>query len=446
VTLRRERSQKLLQRLACVESPDVTFLSERFPIVMKKGRGLVVQDADNNRYLDFTACFGVLAFGHGSALVRQTLRRQSAKLIHGMGDVHPTREKIQLLELLAKAAPFKNAKSTLGLSGSDAVDTALKTAMVATGRTHFLSFAGAYHGLTMGPLALCNRTHFRNGFETWIENKCDTIPFPYAEPAPEFTCAPRAPTEAQWRARGLNSEQEALDSLEKHLRTKKYAAVVFEPLQGRAGERDWPKGFLLKLQELAHEHGTLLIADEIFSGFARTGTFWAHTPHGVVPNIICAGKALGGGLPLSACIADCMDAWGKSTGEARHTSTFLGHPLASAVGSAIIQELHNSLPALAKRCELLNTELQLFVANCKATGIHHKHPFVVRGKGYMRGLWFFASPPGFAATLSEQLLEDGFITLPSGEQGDVLSLTPPLTATTHDFRKILKAIQKRLAS
>jgi 4-aminobutyrate aminotransferase-like enzyme len=440
VKLRRAKSTQLLERLAKVESPDVTFLGDGFPVVMKKARGMVVTDADDNRYLDFTACFGVLAFGHGSAVVREAIRRQSAKLIHGMGDVHPTREKVRLLEALAATAPFPNAKITLGLSGSDAIDTAIKTAMVATGRSRFLSFSGGYHGLTLGPLSLNSRAHFRSGFEPWIAEKCTVLPFPQSAVKKEFLCAKEAPTDAQNNARGLFSPEQTLALLKNELAKNTSAAIVFEPLQGRAGEREWPVGFLKEMQSLAQKHGTLLIADEIFSGLGRTGSLWAHTNDTVVPNIICAGKALGGGLPLSACIADCMDAWGKSTGEARHTSTFLGHPLACAVGYDVLKQIHQSLPDIAQRTLLINTELQMFVQNCLATDIPQKHPFVVRGRGYMRGLWFFKSAPGFAVTLSEQLMAKGFLTLPSGEHGDVLSLTPPLIATPEHFRKILKEI------
>lgn len=444
MTLRRSQSAKLLKRLALVESPDVTFQSNNFPVVMKKAKGMVVTDADNNRYLDFTACFGVLALGHNSDIVKNSIRRQAAKLIHGMGDVHPTREKIQLLELLASLAPFPNAKITLGLSGSDAIDTALKTAMVATGRSRFLSFSGGYHGLTMGPLALNNRPHFRNGFESWLQDKCTTIPFPASETCSSLVCAASAPASQHFEKGKITNAESAFLLLEKEIRTKQYAAIVFEPLQGRAGERDWPKDFLKNMAALAKECGTLLIADEIFSGFGRTGDLWAHSAHEIVPNVLCVGKAMGGGLPLSACIADCMDAWGKSTGEARHTSTFLGHPLASAVSVSVIRQICRSLPKIQSNMRAVDLEFERFVKECAEAGIGKRHPFVVRGRGYMRGLWFFNSEPGFAAALSEQLLQKRFLTLPSGENGDVLSLTPPLTATPQEFRKILKAIAELL--
>ncbi len=440
MTLRRTRSERLLARLARVESPDVTFLGEKFPIVMHKAKGMRVVDADGNRYSDFTACFGVLALGHGSTTVRQALRKQSAHLIHGMGDVHPTAQKIRLLEILSKIAPFPMAKSILGLNGSDAVDAALKTSMLVTNRSRFLSFAGGYHGLTLGPLVVNPREHFTRGFEAWTKDRCTVLPFPATETPPEHLCSSAPFNEDDRAQHRLVAPTLVLERLEKELRTGTYAALILEPLQGRGGERDWPSGFLKECEYLCRKWGTLLICDEIFSGLGRTGSIWAHTAHGITPNLLCTGKALGGGLPLSACVGDCMDVWGKSEGEARHTSTFLGHPLACAVAGAVVEEILNKLPTWTSECSKIDVEFQKFAERHTASGKHHTQPFIVRGRGFMRGLWFYKAPPGYAASLSESLLERGFLTLPSGERGDVLSLTPPLTSTASDFRKIFATL------
>jgi 4-aminobutyrate aminotransferase-like enzyme len=149
---RNKLSQQWLHRLQKVESPDVTFVSDSFPIVMKKARGMKITDVDGNSFLDFTACFGVMALGHGDKGTLQVLKHQASKLIHGMGDVHPSASKVALLELLKRIAPFEDAKSILSLSGGEAVESALKTAMVVTGRHQFVSFSGGYHGLHFGPL------------------------------------------------------------------------------------------------------------------------------------------------------------------------------------------------------------------------------------------------------------------------------------------------------
>ena len=137
----KNNKERLLARLARVESADTTYIGRNFPTVFKKGAGIFVTDVENKKYLDFTACFGVLALGHRSPTTIRAIRKQSAQLIHGMGDVHPTEAKIKLLELLASITPYTQPKSMLGLSGGDAVEIAIKTAVLATGRSKFISFA-----------------------------------------------------------------------------------------------------------------------------------------------------------------------------------------------------------------------------------------------------------------------------------------------------------------
>jgi len=140
---------------------------------------------------------------------------------------------------------------------------------------------------------------------------------------------------------------------------------------------------------------------------------------------------MGGGLPLSACAGDVLEVWGKSTGEARHTSTFLGHPLACAVGHATIREIKNMLPQLGKELILIEKEFGKLESN----------KIAVNGLGFMKGLHFRGTQPSFAFELSKKLLKQGFMTLPSGEKGDVLSLTPPLIAKAKDYARIFDAIK-----
>lgn len=424
------RSQALLKRLARVESPNITFMEDDFPIVMKKGRGLQITDEDGNRYRDFTSCFGVLALGHQSVVVRNALRRQAASLIHGMGDVHPSRAKIRCLEILAKLVPFAAPKAVLGLNGADAVEIALKTATLVTKRHRFIAFSGAYHGLSLAPLALTDRTLFRQGFEEWLCNRAAILPFPLVHPRAEAGHA--APTEV-------------LLQLEEQLRSQEFAAVILEPIQGRGGDREFSQEFIRECKGLCQKYGTLLIFDEIFTGFGRTGALFATNYLDITPDLLCVGKAMGGGLPLSACVGECLDAWGKTKGEARHTSTFLGHPLACAVSAEVMLSIQKRLPEFQQELHLIERAWEKFLRNCHTSGVMSRTPFSVTGRGFMRGIWFLNQNPGFAVSLAERLLTRGFITLPSGTQGDVLSLTPPLITKSNDFRRLFTAIHDLLS-
>lgn len=378
--------------------------------MLKKGSGMHLWDIDKNRYLDFTSCFGVAALGHRPKKVQHALREQSAKLIHGMGDVHPNESKIKLLGLLATILPYRRPNILFSSTGSEAVDAALKTAVLATGKTDFISFQGAYHGLLTAPLRLTNRKIFTSQFEQWMGITAKILPFP------------------------ARDNDEILNRLEDELKTKKYAGIVMEPVQGRGGDRSFADEFLRACAMLAKKHQTLLIFDEIFTGFGRTGKLFACEHSGVVPDIICLGKALGGGLPLSLVAGDILEVWGKSSGESRHTSTFLGHPLACATGHAAIREIIARLPSFVD--ELKEIDVVLGEQNL----------FDVSGRGFMRGLRFKSSHvnPVDMFTLTKKLLKNGIMVMPSGEEGDVLSLTPPLIAKAKDFRYLLKAIEEIL--
>ena len=417
-------------------------------MVLKKGRALKVTDVDGHTYTDFTSCFGVLALGHCPPVVQKALTKQAAKMIHGMGDVHPTPSKVALLTKLAALAPFPQAQSILSCSGGEAIESAMKTALLKTGRTGFVSFSGGYHGLHFGPLSLCNRTHFTNGFENFISKNNVTLPFPQCphEAALLRTLGATDGTSGGGAEQGTENPEVVTLALERYLKTKQFAAVVLEPVQGRGGERVFSASFLKSVKDLCHTTGTLLIYDEIFSGFGRTGGMFAWELSGVKPDILVTGKALGGGLPLSACTADAslMQVWGQSTGEARHTSTFLGHPLACAAGFAQINAVVSLLPGLQKNLGSIEQIIQEWVAAHNASYWGRQHPVVARGTGWMRGLWFVKSPPGFVAQVSKHLMHHGFLTLPSGYRGDVLSLVPPLIVTPQDFSRLLKALRQVL--
>lgn len=437
--MKKNKTKKLLERLKKVECPDTTYFAENFPIIMKRARGLNVVDVDNNVYLDFTSCFGVLALGHTSSTVLQAIKKQSKHLIHGMGDVHPTEAKIKLLELIAKISPYKNAKSLLGLSGSDALEAAIKTAMLATNRYQFLSLDGGYHGLKFAPLALNNRDIFTSGFEPWLQGKCVTLLFPYFKG--DILCEKFRP-DANFFANehNLKSSEFVLNALEDELKKKHYAALVLEPIQGRGGKRELQKEFLETCAFLCKKYGTLLVFDEVFTGFGRSGKMFALEHSQVVPDLLCVGKALGGGLPVSACMGEILDVWGKSSGEARHTQTFLGHPLSCAVAYKTVLEIQRKMPEFQNELISIENEFKKFVNLMEKSGLNEKFPFEIRGKGFMRGIWFYTQKEGFCVSLMEKLLERGFLILPEGNRADVLSITPPLITKASHIKKLLKEL------
>ncbi|MEE8148496.1 MAG: aspartate aminotransferase family protein, partial [Longimicrobiales bacterium] len=326
------RSQALAERLRPVESRNVTFLSEDFPVFWEEAAGANVRDVDGNVYVDFTGAFGVSLAGHRHPRVQRALVEQSERLVHGMGDVHPPARKVELLERLSTLAPWEETRTVLGSSGSEAIEAALKTSELSTGRSGIIAFEGAYHGLTLGSLAVTARPDFRGPFQTRLHQGVSFAPYPATAEEAEVALA---------EVERLLSEGVRSDVGPGGRPPHRVGAVVVEPVQGRAGVRIPPPGFLGRLAELTHAAGSLLIFDEIFTGLGRTGVVFEHEREGVLPDLVCVGKALGGGLPLSACLGsrEVMDAWPESGGEALHTSTFLGHPLSCATALAFLDVL-----------------------------------------------------------------------------------------------------------
>ena len=175
------RSRAFAERLRAVESRNVTFLSDNFPVFWEEAAGANVRDVDGNVYIDFTGAFGVSLAGHRHPRVQRALVEQSERLIHGMGDVHPPAVKLSLLERLSTLAPWEDTRTVLGSSGSEAMEAALKTAELSTGRSGIIAFDGAYHGLTLGSLAVTARPDFRDRFRGRAHRGVTFAPFPQRE-------------------------------------------------------------------------------------------------------------------------------------------------------------------------------------------------------------------------------------------------------------------------
>ena len=400
-------------------------MAEDFPVFWERGEGANVWDVDGNRFLDFTAAFAVSGLGHGSPVLRDALTGQAAKLLHAMGDVHPTAGKAELCEVLS-AVTFERwgagvGRTFLGNSGSEAVEAALKTALLHTGKAGVVSFEGGYHGLGHGALETTGLPYFRQPFEAQLARFGIKLPYPQ-------------------RDEELASVEEALTVA---LRLKDVGCVLVEPLQGRGGEVVPAAGFLPMLRRVCDAFGVLLVLDEIYTGFHRTGRFFACEHSGVVPDMICLGKALSGGFPISACVgkAEVMDAWPLSTGEALHTSTTLGNPLGCAMALASVAE--HRKPETAEAAVSAGRRLREGLLTLDSPRIRE-----VRGLGAMWGVELVTrdgSPDGaLAGAIMRWGLRDGLILLGGGPQGNVLSFSPPFMISDEEIAFLVGKLREYL--
>lgn len=410
-----KKSTSILKLLAQYESRNVTYRDPDggWPIVWERASGTRVWDVEGKEYLDLTAAFGVAAAGHAHPEITQAAEDQIRKLPHAMGDVHPHSSKAQLVQALSRITferwthGKRTAKTILCNSGFEAVEAALKTALLATGSPGVLTFKKAYHGLGYGTLNATHRDHFVQLFRPQLKRFGHPMDYPVESDQ-------------------LKSLFEKMDLMRiKH----RIGAVLVEPIQARGGIRIPCQEFLPQLREWCDRYHILLLLDEIYTGMGRTGEWFACENTGTLPDLICLGKALTGGFPLSACVgrADLMDkAWPVSEGEAIHTSTFLGNPVGCTMALAQIQLLKK-----LKAPELAARQGQFLLKKLHALALKFpKNRVLARGQGLMAGLELRTSkgqPDGETCIRAVKgLLKDGFLFLPEGDHGEVLSWTPPL--------------------
>jgi 4-aminobutyrate aminotransferase/(S)-3-amino-2-methylpropionate transaminase len=403
------RSRALAGRLAAVECPAFEERrasraersgEDQAPIVYARGVGSNVFDVDGNRYVDLTAGFGALVLGYGPTAATRAAQRAQDELTLALGDVYASEAKVHAVEAIASLLPEPGARVLLGLSGADAVTAALKTAVLATGKPRIVAFEGAYHGLSHGPLAACGfAPSFREPFAAQLGTAVAFAPYAGAAGS---TCALDA----------------SLSAVRAELARGDVAAVLVEPMLGRGGCVVPPDGFLPALRVLCDEAGALLVADEVWTGAGRSGALSASVAAGVVPDVLCLGKGLGGGVPVSACVgrAHVMAAWGAHGGSIVHTGTHFGSPAACAAVVATLEELRlRNLPARAVAVgDAFRAELAAQLG-----------PARVRGRGLMVGV--VLDDAAHALAVARRMLARGYVVLTGGPQGDVLTLSPPLT-------------------
>jgi 4-aminobutyrate aminotransferase/(S)-3-amino-2-methylpropionate transaminase len=403
------RSRELGARLAQVESPSVDARRESrarktgremAPIVYESGLGANVVDVDGNRYVDLAAGFGALLLGHAPAVVTRALEAQAGKLSLALGDVFGSGEKLALCERLAALLPEPGARVMLGSSGADAVTAAIKTAALATGKPGIVAFDGAYHGLSHGPLAACGlRPSFREPFAGQLNAHVTFAPYP---------------GQASTLGRSIEAVRAALARGD-------IGCVLVEPVLGRGGCIDPPVELLPELRRACDDTGALLAVDEIWTGLGRSGAWLASVEAGVIPDVVCVGKGLGGGMPVSACIGrgSAMAAWGAHGGTTIHTATHFGAPLGCAAALATLDAIHvHGLVARAR--DVGERWMSRLRQRTEGRGVT-----AVRGRGLMVGVVIEGGAAG-ALDVTRRLLERGWIVLTGGSAGDTLTLTPPL--------------------
>ena len=432
-----------LEMLRRHESRNITFLEPDagWPIVWKRAKGCRVWDEAGRPYLDLTAAFGVAAAGHANSAVVRAGQRQMGELLHAMGDVHPHALKARLARELSRltferwtrrrgaATAVETGKVIFGCSGFEAVEAALKTARLATGKPGVLAFRGGYHGVGYGALNATERSHFREPFRDQLREFGRFVDFPEAD--------------------GDGQGQKKLESaLEAAAAPGDIGAVIVEPMQARGGIRIPPTWFLPCLRQWADQRGILLIFDEIYTGFGRTGAWFACEHSEVIPDLICLGKALTGGFPLSACVgrARVMDAWPPAMGEAIHTSTYLGHPVGCAMALAQISELRRL--ALPQRSARLEKVLESGLKSLQAQFPDRVSRVSV--VGLMGGIaWRLPEggpDTGLSVGIMQEVLRRGILLLPEGEHSEVTGITPPLTITEAELARAFREITRAVAA
>jgi 4-aminobutyrate aminotransferase len=346
-----------------------------YPLVVKEGRGMVIEDVDGNLFLDFMAGIAVASTGHSHPKVVKAIEEQARKFLHICGSDFYYEPMAALAEKLSRIAPGRSPKKVfLTNSGTETIEAAFKLARFATKRNHVIAFLGAFHGRTMGALSLtASRSSHRAHFSPLI---------------PDIHHAPYG--QANYLEQVLFRYQVTAEEV---------AAIFVEPILGEGGYIVPPPEFLPTLKDLCQRHGIFLVVDEIQSGFGRTGKMFACEHWGVEPDILCAAKGIASGMPLGAMIArEEISTWTRST----HGSTFGGNPVACAAALATINLIEDGL--IKNAAEVGNYLKE------SLTKLRSLHPRIgdVRGLGLMIGVEFAQDDGKPDAKFRDQVMAKSF--------------------------------------
>jgi 4-aminobutyrate aminotransferase len=401
-------------------------------LVVDTAEGAWLHTLDGRSVLDFTCGIGVTNLGHRHPAVLRAVHEQVDRLWHVSGTAHHP-QLIAAAEALVSVTPAGLNSVFFCNSGAEAVEAALKLARRATGRSEIIAFLGAFHGRTYGAVSLtASRAKYRAQMGPFLPG-VHHVRYPYC-----FRMCSHGPGEPCPIATG-----EDLDLLfQTVVPPESVAAIVVEPIQGEGGYVVPPDGFLRKLRATCDAHGILLVADEVQTGFGRTGRMFAVDHDGVVPDIMCMAKGLGNGLPIGAMVAKAsvMSRW--HAGE--HGTTYGGNPVACAAAVAVIETLRSE--RLPERAAALGERI---LERARGWRVDHPRLGDVRGRGFMIGLEFMEDgrpAPELVQRIIKAAVDRNLLVLSCGLDENVIRLIPPLTLTEEEMTHGLDILEASLGA
>jgi 4-aminobutyrate aminotransferase/(S)-3-amino-2-methylpropionate transaminase len=428
------RSQELMKRRDAAVAQAVYHAT---PVFVAKAEGAVVEDVDGNRLIDFAGGIGCLNTGHRAPGVIEAVRRQLDRFLHTSFNVLPYESYVAVCEKLNTLTPGSFPKKTLLVNtGAEAAENAIKIARSYTKRPAIISFEDAFHGRTYMAMALTSKTHpYKAGFEPF-PSEVYRIPYAYC-----YRCS----YSLKYPSCEVHCAKHIEDTFKRVVAAESVAAVIVEPILGEGGFVTPPPEFFPTLAEICRKHGILLIADEIQTGFARTGALFACERLGLEPDLICMAKSLTGGLPMAAVTgrAEIMDA----PGSGQLGGTFSGNPVACEAALAVLEIIERE--DLCARANVLGERFRKRAAKWQS---QWELIGDVRGLGAMQALELVRSKttlqPADEETkqVSQFCYEHGLVTITAGSYGNVIRLLMPLVLTDAQMDEGLDVLEGALAS
>jgi 4-aminobutyrate aminotransferase / (S)-3-amino-2-methylpropionate transaminase / 5-aminovalerate transaminase len=407
--------------------------SNATPIFADSAEGAVIEDVDGNRYIDFAGGIGCLNVGHRSPRVIAAIREQLEKHLHLCFAVTPYESYVAVAEKLNSLAPGKFAKKTMLVnSGAEAIENSIKIARAYTKRPAVVCFEDAFHGRTLLAMSLTSKTHpYKAGFEPFASD-IYRIPFAY-------------PYRGESGATAETFAHHLENAFKRGVAPESVAAVIAEPILGEGGFVVPPRDYFKIIQDICRRHGILLIADEVQTGFARTGKWFASEHFGIEPDLITMAKSMGGGMPIAAVTgrAEIMDA----PGVGGLGGTYCGHPASCAATLAAIETIEKD--GLLARSTAIGKRFE-----ARAAAWQQKWSLVgdVRGIGGMCAIELVRNTetrePADAETkeIARFCYEHGLILITAGTFNNVIRILVPLVVTDEQFDEGLSVIEAALAS